>query len=60
MFEILKALLGVRAAAGPRMTYYVGGGGSTGHVLRIEIPITEDEAQFVKDMEAMFAPVEES
>lgn len=63
MFEILQALMALSKTAGPYRTHwrleYEGDHPGEGPVLRIEIPLTDDEARFTEGMQALFAPLDE-
>lgn len=62
MFEILKALRDLNEACrnhGTRLSWYIEAQpGDDMSLLKAEIAITEDDVQFVNDMQAMFAPAD--
>lgn len=64
MFEILKALMALSEAAGPnvrtpRMRWAIDYRGAD-QILRVEIPLTEDEAEFAEQMRLLLAPADEN
>lgn len=52
MFEILKALMALSHVAGARTHWRI----DEARILRVEIPLDKEEAEFARDMQAMFAP----
>jgi hypothetical protein len=63
MFEILKALRDLNEACrnhGTNLRWHIEAEpGDHMSLLKAEVSITEDDVQFVNDMQAMFAPREE-
>lgn len=59
MFEILKALRDLNEACrahDTRLSWHIEAQPGDISILRAEIPLTEEDEQFVNDMQAMFAP----
>ena len=61
MFEIMRALLALNNACrahGYMLHWELADEPGVGEMLRAEVALVEEDAQFVRDMQTMFAPVE--
>lgn len=59
MFEILKFLKDLNVRRYVTHSVVESDSDENGHYLLVRIPLTNDDVKFYRDMQAMFAPIEE-